>query len=232
MFFSPILIFSVSVTFIQVVFYLIGETYALDQPDLRKRHVSTTPQIGGLVFGLLLISVGWWFGIAPSWYLLGGLVSILLGASDDVRNVSWQVKLMVQVSLVAYLATIFWERFNTITFYTYSFPVTQIFLLTIFLIWFIGIYNAVNLLDGLDGLAGGFMILVCFGAAARRLKLSLLSNFQYLAPTISLFIAIYLYGEAVSFGRWMSFMCVWLAVAMFVRDEYRRASASKVSAPQ
>jgi chloramphenicol-sensitive protein RarD len=83
--------------------------------------------------------------------------------------------------------------------------------------------------------AGGVVTavpLVCFGAAARRLKLSMLSNFQYLAPTISLFIAIYLYGEAVSPGRWMSFVCVWLAVAMFVWDEYRRAAASKVSAPQ
>ena len=83
--------------------------------------------------------------------------------------------------------------------------------------------------------AGGVVTavpLVCFGAAARRLKLSMLSNFQYLAPTISLFIAIYLYGEAVSPGRWMCFGCVWLAVAMFVWDVYRRAAASKVSAPQ
>ncbi|SVA99697.1 uncharacterized protein METZ01_LOCUS152551 [marine metagenome] len=163
--FSPILFFSVSVIFTWVVFQFIGKNYALDQPNLRKRHSSSVPQIGGLVFGPLLLLIAWWLGLAPGWYLISGLVSILLGAADDVRHVPWQVKLTVQLALAAYIATIFWGSFDTITFYNYSFPVTQISLLAIFLFWFVGIYNAVNLLDGLDGLAGGFMVLVCIGAA-------------------------------------------------------------------
>ena len=143
--FSPILFFSVSVIFTWVVFQLIGKNYALDHPNLRKRHGSSVPQIGGLVFGPLLLLIAWWLGLAPGWYLISGLVSILLGAADDVRHVPWQVKLMVQLALAAYIATIFWGSFDTITFYNYSFPVTQISLLAIFLFWFVGIYNAVNL---------------------------------------------------------------------------------------
>ena len=163
--FSPILFFSISVIFTWVVFQLIGKNYALDYPNLRKRHGSSIPQIGGLVFGPILLFLTWWLGLAPGWYLISGLFSILLGAADDISHVPWQVKLMVQLGLAIYIAIIFWGSFNTITFYNYSFPSTQIFLLAIFLFWFVGIFNAVNLLDGLDGLAGGYMILVCLGAA-------------------------------------------------------------------
>ena len=105
------------------------------------------------VFGLLLIFICWWLGIAPSWYIIGGVVSILLGTTDDLRHVPWQIKLMVQLILATYITTIFWGRFEVITFYNLSFFVSQIVLLLIFLFWFIGIYNAINLLDGLDGLA-------------------------------------------------------------------------------
>ena len=112
-------------------------------------------QIGGLVFGPLLLFIAWWSGLAPQWYLIGGGVSILLGTVDDNRHVPWQIKFTVQLALAAYLSIIFWGHFEAITFYNLSFSVSQIGLLVIFLFWFIGIYNAVNLLDGLDGLAGG-----------------------------------------------------------------------------
>ena len=97
--FTPILLFLVSAILTQVIYYLIGKNYALDHPDLRKRHGSSIPQIGGLVFGPLLLLIGWWLSLAPSWYLIGGLVSIMLGAAYDIRQVPWQVKLMVQLIL-------------------------------------------------------------------------------------------------------------------------------------
>jgi UDP-GlcNAc:undecaprenyl-phosphate GlcNAc-1-phosphate transferase len=153
--------FSISIIFTFVLFNLFGRTYALTQPDLRKRHDNATPQFGGLVFGPLLILVGWLLGIVPDWYLIGGMVSILLGGVDDIRHIPWQLKLAIQLVIAAYIATIFWGYFDSIAFYNLSFSITPVALLIIFLIWFIGIYNAVNLLDGLNGLAGGFMFLVC-----------------------------------------------------------------------
>ena len=158
-----ILYFSISIIFNSILFNLLGRFYALDHPDSRKRHGSSIPQIGGLGFGPLLLLICWWLDLLPGWYLIGGLASILLGTMDDLNHVPWQIKLMVQLILTAYIANIFWGRFNIITFYNLSFSVSQIGLLSIFLIWFIGIYNSVNLLDGLDGLAGGFMLLLCIG---------------------------------------------------------------------
>jgi UDP-GlcNAc:undecaprenyl-phosphate GlcNAc-1-phosphate transferase len=159
----PILLFSGYLLLTIVILNIFGQKYALDLPDARKQHMDAVPQIGGLVFGPLLLFIAWWSGLAPQWYIVGGGVSILLGAVDDNRHVRWQIKFIIQLALSAYISMIFWGRFEVITFYNLSFSISQLGLLLIFLIWFIGIYNSVNLLDGLDGLAGGLTLLLCLG---------------------------------------------------------------------
>ena len=120
MFYSPILFLSISITSIWIIYELFGKNYALDEPNIRKRHTHNVPQIGGLVFGLLLLLIGWWLGFAPRWYLIGGLVSILLGTTDDLFHISWHVKLLVQLILTIYIAINFWGTFSNITFYNFS----------------------------------------------------------------------------------------------------------------
>ena len=155
--------FTITILFISFLKKYIGSTYALDKPDYRKQHKALTPQIGGLVFGPLLLFIFWFLELVPTWYLVGGIISIILGASDDVKHVPWKIKLFVQIIICLYLSFIFWGQFESITFYNYIINLPQVGLLIIFIIWFIGIYNAVNLLDGLDGLAGGFMLLITLG---------------------------------------------------------------------
>jgi UDP-GlcNAc:undecaprenyl-phosphate/decaprenyl-phosphate GlcNAc-1-phosphate transferase len=163
MIYSPIFLLSGSLLFTVIISKILGQKYAIDRPDIRKQHIGEIPQIGGLVFGPLLLFLAWWSGLAPQWYIVGGGVSILLGTVDDIRHVPWQIKFTSQLALGAYLSMIFWGRFEAITFYNLSFSISQLGLLIIFLFWFIGIYNSVNLLDGLDGLAAGFMLLLCLG---------------------------------------------------------------------
>ena len=57
--------------------------------------------------------------------------------------------------------------------------------------------------------------LVCFGAAARRLPLTLLGFFQYIAPTLSLLIAVLIYDEAVTSARWWNLGLIWLGLMIF-----------------
>jgi UDP-GlcNAc:undecaprenyl-phosphate/decaprenyl-phosphate GlcNAc-1-phosphate transferase len=161
--YSPILLLSGSLLFMVIILKLLGQKYALDHPDIRKKHMGAVPQIGGLAFGSLFLFITWWSGLGPQWYIVGGCISILLGTVDDNRRVPWQIKFIVQLALAAYLSMIYWGRFEVMTFYNLSFSLSQIGLLVIFLFWFIGIYNSINLLDGLDGLAGGFMLLLCLG---------------------------------------------------------------------
>ena len=57
--------------------------------------------------------------------------------------------------------------------------------------------------------------LVFFAAAATRLPLTTLGFVQYLAPTITLLLAIFLYDETVPAIRWFTFSMIWLAVVIF-----------------
>ncbi|HEY5681004.1 MAG TPA: EamA family transporter RarD [Pseudomonadales bacterium] len=57
--------------------------------------------------------------------------------------------------------------------------------------------------------------LVCFAAAALKLPLSTLGFVQYLAPTITFFLAVLVFGEAFRWEQSVTFGCIWLAVVIF-----------------
>jgi chloramphenicol-sensitive protein RarD len=57
--------------------------------------------------------------------------------------------------------------------------------------------------------------LVCFGAAARRLPLSTLGFIQYLAPSMQLALAVWLFGEPFGIEHAVSFGFIWAGLALF-----------------
>ncbi len=60
--------------------------------------------------------------------------------------------------------------------------------------------------------------LVCFAGAARRLPLSAVGLFQYIAPSRSLLVAVLLYGEPFTLVHLTTFALIWLALAIYVLD--------------
>ncbi|MEM7080687.1 MAG: EamA family transporter RarD [Pseudomonadota bacterium] len=74
--------------------------------------------------------------------------------------------------------------------------------------------------------------LLCFAAAARRLPLTLLSFFQYIAPIISLLLALFLYNEHISLERWIAFVCIWIGLLIFSADGvYQQYRKNNIPAP-
>jgi chloramphenicol-sensitive protein RarD len=65
--------------------------------------------------------------------------------------------------------------------------------------------------------------LIWFNMAAQKLPLSILGFFQYLAPSISFLLAVFLYGEQFTAGHAVAFGCIWLALALVSIDPFRRA---------
>lgn len=63
--------------------------------------------------------------------------------------------------------------------------------------------------------------LLCFTAAARRLKYSTLGFFQYIGPTIMFILAAWLYNEPLSEARLLTFVFVWCALLLFTFDSVR-----------
>jgi chloramphenicol-sensitive protein RarD len=71
--------------------------------------------------------------------------------------------------------------------------------------------------------------LLWFASAARRLRLSTLGLFQYLAPTLALLVAVLLYGEPFGRAHAAAFALIWAALALYTADALH-ASRSSVRA--
>lgn len=138
----------------------------LDQPFGRKQHLVAVPPIGGLCIalgigvGLLVAPFGW----AEFRYLgLAGVAIVLVGSLDDLREVSVRQKIVAQflISLflvmtgglaVSSVGDIFgWNDGNEQGLGWLSQPFTIIAIVTV--------VNALNLIDGHDGLAGGIFFI-------------------------------------------------------------------------
>lgn len=64
--------------------------------------------------------------------------------------------------------------------------------------------------------------LLLFAFAVRRLRLTTIGMFQYIAPSIQFLVAIFLFGEHLSELRLFSFALIWLSLMVFSYDSYRR----------
>ena len=139
----------------------------LDQPTDRKLHTVAKPRFGGIAFGLGIIIVGWFIlndHMQFTWYFLSAISMFLLGAIDDYWSISWRIKLPTQI-LTGFLVWVqFIQEMPLITFFGYSISDNPIIVGPLFVFWFVGIVNAVNLIDGMDGLAGGYIFLTSFFA--------------------------------------------------------------------
>ena len=81
--------------------------------------------------------------------------------------------------------------------------------------------------DALLLLTGPFTVfpLGCFAAGARRITLSTLGFIQYLAPTLTFLVAVFLFQEPFLRAQLIAFSCIWISLAIFSVDGYRNAFA-------
>jgi UDP-GlcNAc:undecaprenyl-phosphate GlcNAc-1-phosphate transferase len=140
----------------------------LDQPDNRKIHKNALPRIGGIAIaiafffslgvGYVFLPIGQTYTESIIGLCIGASIIVLVGIWDDIRGLNASRKLFGQIAAV--LATLpfgFIIRKLNIPFV----GVVEVnsgvgFLLVIF--WVVGIMNAINLIDGIDGLAGGVIV--------------------------------------------------------------------------
>ena len=66
----------------------------------------------------------------------------------------------------------------------------------------------------LGGVVTSFPLL-CFAAAVGRLSLTAAGMFQYLAPSLTLVIAVVIFNEAFGVERLITFACIWVALLIF-----------------
>lgn len=134
--------------------YKIG---AIDRPEQRKVHNANMPRLGGMaiflafIFPMVIMQKysGPYLGI-----ILGAAIVFLTGLLDDIFQLSAGVKLIGQ-SLAAAVAIYFGVMVQFLTNPFDGLLALGYFSIPLTFIWIVGISNAINLIDGLDGLAAG-----------------------------------------------------------------------------
>ena len=134
----------------------------LDKPNERKIHSQPIPRLGGIsiwictilsFFALVLLSY-YPHRSLVSGLLLGSSLMFLLGLIDDIYTLSAKFKFIIQIS-IATIVFLLGVKITSI-FIPFVGLVGVPKLLSYFLTlgWIVGISNAVNFIDGVDGLAG------------------------------------------------------------------------------
>jgi UDP-GlcNAc:undecaprenyl-phosphate GlcNAc-1-phosphate transferase len=134
------------------------------RPTEDRWHQQPTALLGGVAIALPTLVLGATLPLADVWLLLVcGLAIAVFGGLDDLLSFKASTKLVVQIALAS-LLVFFGNRLN------WTASLTGDLMLT--LLWVVGITNAFNLLDNMDGLcagtaivAGGFTLAAMAGSA-------------------------------------------------------------------
>lgn len=146
----------------------------VDHPDTRKQHSGAVPLVGGLAMGAaFLIVYAATQPLAETPHSFGFAAAILVtligGALDDRRELRATLKFAFQIlaalvlalwggALLTHFGSLMGERLLTLG--SGSLPLT--------IVCIVGLMNAINMSDGLDGLAGSLVLAAClaFGYVA------------------------------------------------------------------
>jgi len=172
----------------------------VDLPNERKIHKFPISRLGGvaiwasamLTFLVLVLLSYYPYGSLLSGILLGGSLMFLLGLVDDIYNLNAKFKLFIQLS-IATIVFLLGVQIDTI-FNPFGDGVIDLGLLSypITILWIVGISNAVNFIDGVDGLAGSVI-------TVSSITLALISVAMTPAQPIPALIAFILAGSMLAF---------------------------------
>lgn len=157
----------------------------IDKPEERKFHTTPTPLLGGIsiLVGMIitfLISAILGNPIMPDFnrqlffFFLGTILISGLGIIDDIFGMSPYIKFTIQTAIA--LTFILGTGVTTVLGAWYiSVP--------IFILWMVGLMNAMNFLDNMDGITAGIATILSLGYCA----LGILSSNHYLSFLAALF---------------------------------------------
>ena len=138
-------------------------------PVARSSHTKSIPTGGGVVFGLLhiiflMIAICGIDNVIIVESIIkicfGGFLILILGALDDKYFLRARYKLFIQIVVALIMVMLGFQ----ITYITNPFGVPislNFFSIPMTVLWYLFVMNAINMIDGLDGLAAGIAIITC-----------------------------------------------------------------------
>jgi len=169
-FFSLLVAFSVTLILLQGLRHMAVRIGLLDHPSERKVHAGKVPLIGGLsmFIGFSLAALTLDFALTPlRAFFAAGALLVMVGVLDDLRELSSRSRFAAQILAAAIM--IGWGHL-LLSDLGYIGPGGRLFALNgwdyLFSVFCtVGVINALNMCDGVDGLAGGLSLIAVLGLA-------------------------------------------------------------------
>ena len=135
---------------LEIAYFRVADKFnIIDKPNLRSSHTSVTLRGGGIVFSFGVWLYAAFFGIVYPWFLLGLSLVALISFVDDIHSLPDSLRLIVQFIAMGLMF--------------YQFGILNLndwWMVIIALIVSVGIINAYNFMDGINGITGGYSIAV------------------------------------------------------------------------
>lgn len=125
---------------------------AVDQPNERRMNVEAVPNIGGVSIYLSLLFAYYMFDTElVKNLILGATIIMIVGIVDDLFDLKPKYKFLGQIAAanVAYLSGLQFEYQPVLSYFVIVF-------------WFLIVMNALNFIDGIDGLSSGVSLIIIF----------------------------------------------------------------------
>lgn len=135
---------------LELGYFKVADRYnIIDKPNLRSSHTSITLRGGGIIF--LFGAWLFWgiFGLQYPWFILGLSLIGLISFVDDIHSLPDSARLVVQFIAMFLM----FYQFGILNFNDW-------WIVLIALIVCVGIINAYNFMDGINGITGGYSIAV------------------------------------------------------------------------
>lgn len=140
----------------------------IDLPNERSSHSVPTPRGGGLIIVIITLAVALVsLFIAQEWKT--GLVFVIVGSfvawigwQDDIRSLSPKLRFLLQ-GLAAVVTILGFGYFEAVTIPLFGTLNLGIIGIPITLLWIVGLINAYNFMDGIDGISGSVALTAALG---------------------------------------------------------------------
>ncbi len=144
------IVIAILLILLELAYFRVADRFnIIDKPNLRSSHTSITLRGGGIVFLFGAWIYAAFFGLDYGWFLLGltfiGLVSFI----DDIHSLPDSFRLVVQFAAMFLM----FYQFNILNFNDW-------WIVLVALVVCVGITNAYNFMDGINGITGGYSLAV------------------------------------------------------------------------
>ncbi len=135
---------------LELAYFRVADRFnIIDKPNLRSSHTSITLRGGGIVFLFGAWIYAAFFGLDYGWFLLGLTLIGLVSFVDDIHSLPDSARLVVQFAAMFLML----YQFGILNWH-------DCWIVLIALIVCVGITNAYNFMDGINGITGGYSLAV------------------------------------------------------------------------